>query len=78
MKGSLIILAFFLVGICCGLFQLLPSGIAQSDISFYTLCALMFSVGISIGNDPQTIRNFRSLNPKLIFLPVLTIELEFL
>ncbi len=73
MKGSLIILAFFLVGICCGLFQLLPSGIAQSDISFYTLCALMFSVGISIGNDPQTIRNFRSLNPKLIFLPVLTI-----
>ena len=35
--------------------------------------ALMFSVGLSIGNDPQTLRNFRSLNPRLIFLPVATI-----
>lgn len=33
----------------------------------------MFSVGISIGNDPQTLRNFRSLNPRLVLLPVATI-----
>ena len=33
----------------------------------------MFSVGVSVGNDPQTLRNFRSLNPRLIFLPVMTI-----
>ena len=33
----------------------------------------MFSVGLSIGNDPQTLKNFRSLNPRLIFLPLMTI-----
>lgn len=73
MKGSLIIVGFFLLGILCGIFHFIPFNIAQSDISFYALCALMFSVGISIGNDPQTLKNFRSLNPRLIFLPVATI-----
>ena len=33
----------------------------------------MFSVGISIGNDPQTLIKFRSLNPRLAFLPLMTI-----
>ncbi len=73
MKGSLIIVGFFLLGTLCGMFHLLPSDLSQSNISFYALCALMFSVGISIGNDPQTLRNFRSLNPRLILLPVATI-----
>ena len=73
MKGSLIIVSFFVLGTLCGLFQLIPFDLAKTDISFYTLCALMFSVGVSIGNDPQTIRNFRSLNPRLVFLPIMTI-----
>ena len=73
MKGSLIIVSFFVVGTLCGLYHLIPFDLAQTNISFYTLCALMFSVGLSIGHDPQTIRNFRSLNPRLIFLPVMTI-----
>lgn len=73
MKGSLIIVGFFLLGTLCGMFHLLPSDLSQSNISFYALCALMFSVGISIGNDPQTLRNFRSLNPRLVLLPVTTI-----
>jgi len=33
----------------------------------------MFSVGISIGNDPSSFRQFRNLNPRLIFLPLMTI-----
>lgn len=73
MKGSLIIVGFFLLGTLCGMFHLLPSDLSQSNISFYALCALMFSVGISIGNDPQTLRNFRSLNPRLVLLPAATI-----
>lgn len=73
MKGSLIIVGFFLLGTLCGMFHLLPSDLSQSNISFYALCALMFSIGISIGNDPQTLRNFRSLNPRLVLLPVATI-----
>ena len=73
MKGSIIIVGFFVLGILCGVYNLIPIDISQSDISFYALCALMFCVGISIGNDPQTLVKFRSLNSKLMFLPIMTI-----
>ena len=73
MKGSLIIVSFFIVGTLCGLFHLIPYDFSQSKLSFYALCGLMFCVGISIGNDPQTLKSFRSLNPRLFFLPVMTI-----
>lgn len=73
MKGSLIILSFFILGIACGVCQWVPHQFADSDLSYYVLCGLMFSVGISVGNNPQTIVNFRSLNPRLLFLPVMTI-----
>lgn len=73
MKGGLIIVGFFVLGALCGVYHLIPYDFTQSKLSFYALCALMFSVGVSVGNDPQTLRNFRSLNPRLIFLPVMTI-----
>ena len=59
MKGSLIIVGFFILGAICGVYHLIPYDFTQSKLSFYALCALMFSVGVSIGNDPQTLRNFR-------------------
>lgn len=73
MKGSLIIIGFFILGTLCGVYHLIPYDFSECNLSYYALCALMFSVGISVGNDPQTLRNFRSLNPRLIFLPVCTI-----
>lgn len=73
MKGSLVIIAFFVLGTVCGVLHLIPVDLTQTNISFYTLCALMFCVGLSIGCNPDTIRNFRSLNPRLVFLPVMTI-----
>lgn len=72
MKGSLIIVGFFILGCLSGLFNIVP-GEECSNISFYALCALMFCVGLSIGNDSQTIKNFRSLNPRLVMLPIMTI-----
>ena len=74
MKGSLIIIGFFVLGTLCGVSHLIPIDIVMdSRISFYALCALMFSAGLSVGNDPQTLKNFRSLNPRLVFLPIMTI-----
>ena len=74
MKGSLIIIGFFVLGTLCGVSHLIPIDIVMdSRSSFYALCALMFSVGLSVGNDPQTLKNFRSLNPRLVFLPIMTI-----
>ncbi len=73
MKGSLIIVAFFALGIVCALFHWVPFDPAGSRLSFYALAALMFCVGIAVGSDPRTLKSFRSLNPRLVFLPVMTI-----
>ncbi|WP_346713748.1 lysine exporter LysO family protein [Mediterranea massiliensis] len=72
MKGSLVIVGFFVLGVLCSLMGIVP-GHVGSRVSFYALCGLMTCVGISVGNDPQTLKNFRSLNPRLVFLPVMTI-----
>lgn len=73
MRGSLIIIAFFIVGAALGFFGLIPSVIIESHLNKYALCALMFCVGVSLGNDPKTLKSFKSLNPKLLLLPVMTI-----
>lgn len=73
MKGSLIIVAFFIIGTLCGVYHLIPYDFTHSKLSYYALCSLMFCVGISIGNDPNMLKSFRTLNPRLIFLPVMTI-----
>lgn len=73
MKGSLIIVSFFVVGALCGACHVLPASLPTEQLSFYTLCALMFCVGVSVGNDPQTVARFRSLNPRLVLLPVMTV-----
>jgi uncharacterized membrane protein YbjE (DUF340 family) len=73
MKGSLIILSFFATGLLMGIFRWFPPQILTYNISFYVLCALMFSVGISIGSDPTSVRQFRNLNPRILFLPLMTI-----
>lgn len=73
MKGSIIIIGFFLLGCLSGYNEWIPFNLAESKISYYVLCTLMFAVGISVGNNPQTIRNFRALNPRLMLLPVMTI-----
>ena len=73
MKGSIIILSFFATGLLLGIFRFFPQDILNYNLSFYVLCALMFSVGISIGNDPTAFGQFRNINPRLIFLPLMTI-----
>lgn len=73
MKGSLIIVGCFALGIIAGLTKLLPTKVIDSDLSYYALCALMFCVGISIGNDSKTLKSFRQISPKFMLLPLLTI-----
>jgi uncharacterized membrane protein YbjE (DUF340 family) len=73
MKGSLIILSFFATGLLLGLFRWIPASWASVDVSFYVLCALMFSVGFSIGHQPDTIKQFRRIHSRVLFLPLTTI-----
>lgn len=71
MKGSLIIVGFFIAGIVCGLMHWVPE--LDSNVSFYTLCALLFSVGITVGNNTELLKSFRHLDTRLMLLPLMTI-----
>ena len=73
MKANLVIIGFFVLGIVCGFTGILPAEKLEGNTSLYVLCALMFCIGVSIGNDRHTISNFRKLNPRLTLLPVATI-----
>ena len=73
MKGSLIIVSFFVLGVLFGILGVIPFNFEESNLSYYALCALMFSVGVGIGSDTRTLRSFRTLDPRLILLPVATI-----
>ncbi len=73
MKGSLIIVGFFVLGIIVGLLDVVPQSFMDSDASYCALCCLMFCVGISIGSDTSVLRSFRQVNPRLMLLPVMTI-----
>lgn len=73
MKGSLIIISFFIAGILCSLYDLIPRDIHEYGLSLYALGGLMFCVGIGIGSDPKTLLSFRQLNPRFALLPVMTI-----
>jgi len=73
LKGSLVILSFFAAGIFFGYFHVLPEGFISSVFSFYVLCALMFSVGFSLGHQPETVKHFRRIQLRILFLPLTTI-----
>lgn len=73
MKGSLIIVGFFLLGIIVGLYHIIPQSFLDSGVSYYALCCLMFCVGISIGCDTTILKSFKKVNPRLMLLPVMTI-----
>ena len=73
MRGSLIIISFFVVGTLVGLFNIIPFDFAESDLSYYALCALMFFVGLNVGSDSKTLKSFRTLDPRILLLPLVTI-----
>lgn len=73
MLGSLIIVGFFALGVFLSYFGFIPELITKSHLSTYALFALMFCVGFGIGSDTKTLRSFKSLNPRLLLLPLMTI-----
>ena len=68
--GSLVIVAFFVAGCIVGLFA--PLDMAGSRVSTYVLYALMFCVGVTLGNDRTLAGRVRRLDPRLALLPVAT------
>ena len=65
LRGSLVIVAFFVAGCLAGLSSALPFDVAGSRLSTYVLYALMFCVGITLGNDTTLAGRVRRLDPRL-------------
>lgn len=73
MKGSLIIISFFILGIIAGLTGLIPESFAENNIAFYALCTLLFFVGAGVGSDSSIVSRFRTLDIRMSLLPLGTI-----
>lgn len=74
MKGSLIIVAFFILGIIAGYTGLLSINPGEINLSLIALCLLMLCVGIGVGKDLNALRGLRTMNRWLLALPLLTIS----
>lgn len=70
MKGSLIIVGFFILGIAAGLSGMVPESIIDGDLTFYALCALLLCVGIGIGSDRNIVTKFKSMDVRMALLPL--------
>ena len=73
MKGSLLVVACFVLGGLLGWTGWLPTFLQEHDLSVYVLYLLMFQVGLSIGSDSKLKQILRSLRPKLLLVPLATI-----
>lgn len=70
MKNSLIILAFFILGVVLGIGKNLPDEVMKTDFSTIALYVLMFLVGVGIGADRNSWLILRSANIKIFVIPL--------
>lgn len=73
MKGSLIILAFFIVGVFVGFKGIIPSELLKEEWNTYVLYALMLLVGVTIGYDRELLVSLRKVNLSIVLVPLATI-----
>lgn len=71
--GSLVILGFFAAGVVLGLCGLLGESRAVHLLSTWSLRILMMMVGMSVGGDREMLCSLKTMNPKLLLLPLATI-----
>lgn len=73
MKGSIIILSFFTLGLIVGRFTPVNEWLNTAYYSSLSLYLLMFLVGISIGSDTRSLQALKSMNLKILLIPIATI-----
>lgn len=73
MKGTFIVLGIFAAGCVAGWLGLLPVDPAEEKLTTYVLYAMMFLVGITIGSNPDLKKILKSISPKLLLLPLVSI-----
>lgn len=73
MKGSIIIVCIFIAGVLLQYFVGLPEFLVQNDITYYIMLLLMFVVGIGLGCDTKALSSLKSMNLKVLLVPIGTI-----
>lgn len=73
MRGSLIIVGFFVLGAVLAYLGVLPEEVTEKDYSVYFLYGLMFSVGLNIGYDKKILSTLRTTKFKVILIPLGTL-----
>jgi len=73
MKGSLVIVGFFALGIITGLGRVVSEGMIPESAGMYVLYALMFLVGVTVGYDRELLRSLRRTNGRILLVPLATI-----
>ena len=73
MKGSIIIVSFFVAGVLLGRLVDVPALLTAEEPTLYALYVLMFLVGISIGSDKKALEALKHQNFKIILVPLATI-----
>lgn len=73
MKSSLTIAGFFAAGLVLGVYAPFPDGFFDQDFSMYALYLLIFLVGVTIGGDPRLQEIIRSVNVRILMVPVFLI-----
>ena len=73
MKGSLIVLLFFMAGCILGIMDIIPLDLQKSNLSMYILYALMLQVGLSIGSSKDLKSIVKDIRPKYLLIPLATI-----
>lgn len=73
LSGSLVILGLFVAGILLGLAGFdLGEGLVHK-LGYRSLCILMLLVGMSAGGNPELVSSLKSMNPRIVLLPVATV-----
>ena len=73
MKGSIIVLLFFVAGCILGVMGWLPFDLKQSNLTMYILYALMLQVGLSIGSSKDLKYIISDIRLKYLLIPLATI-----
>lgn len=73
MRGSLLILGFFVLGVFFGRLDLVPQGFSPDRYSTYVLYLLMFLVGAGVGADKKALRTLVTFNFTIFLVPLSTI-----
>ncbi len=73
MRSSLIILAFFALGLALGISNWFPGSWVSANAGEYALYFLMLIVGVGIGADPNSLVALKALNFRILLVPISTI-----